>query len=471
MNQFIALGILLLSMTFEFVRTLSPKIPGVFSYFVDLVIAAIAVLVVIRIIALRSWILIPAKYIFVFFGFVYVCVAGVILNDVSGDTTIAGTRVFLRNVPIFLLPFAFDYDSTERRRHLALLSAVMVLQIPITIWQRFVEFEGYITGDGVVGTFASSSALAVLTSVGVIFAVVSYLNGRMRLRTTLLLSLAMIIPTSLAETKVTPILLIIGGGAVLWVMRRRITLRNFVTIVLLGTIGLGLFVSMYALLYSREDGAGYFEVMTDPRYTYTYMGAELEPLEIPRRTRDDIVGQHNPTASKGQVPQQIGRADGMIMPFKLLLHHAPMHLALGLGIGNISTDFGSGGDYWEYHDNLEATGTTISHLLWETGICGLLLFVLFLSFVTYDCLKASKTEGDIAEMGAAMFATSSIVWVCLAYTSLFFAPEIMTPFCYLSGLVIATLRRKQIQDYERQQQSQTLSQFPKLMASDHLTVN
>ncbi len=469
MRNFILLAVIFVAMTIDSVRMVYPDAPRQVGYISDAVIAVMSIFLISRIIADKSWSLIPARYILVFLGFVYVCVAGVVLNGVSGDTVFAGVRVYFRYVPMFLLPFAFDYSDREWTFHLKFILLILLVQIPVTLYQRVVQFEAIFTGDVIGGTYGSSTTIAILSSIGVLFLLTWYLHGRLSAGKTALFSLALLIPPGLAETKVTPILLLLGGLAIVWNMRKSLSAKRIVFIGILGLAGISIFSGLYSYLYSRSDGSGYFDIMVDPDRNYHYTDVETPKLELPRKTRTDLIARSNEYEPVGEEEEgRLGRIDSIRMPFEALLPDEPLYFALGLGIGNVTSDFGSGGAYKDLHLAFSVTQTTINHLIWETGITGCLLFIAFLFMLTRDCLRASPiARSDDALLASAMWATCATMWFCLAYTSLWYKPELMVPFIYFAGLIVANTSRAHARQFDERRIPPELTTVPGRIVTNH----
>ncbi len=107
--------------------------------------------------------LVPLRYWLVFLGFLYIVVCGSILNALSPDVAFAGIRFYFKYVPLFLLPFAFDYSEKDVKRLFTLVMILAFIQIPLAVRQRFFMFADKLSGDVVTGTTASSGGLAVLS--------------------------------------------------------------------------------------------------------------------------------------------------------------------------------------------------------------------------------------------------------------------------------------------------------------------
>jgi len=435
------LVVLVLSMSVEFIFVLMPFAPPRLSLLLDAFIGVIAVVVFVKILAERSWGLIPAKYLLLLLAFTYVCIAGLVINAVSAETAFAGTRYFFRYVPVFLLPFAFKLEERDQKIILGVFVIIALAQLPVSIWQRFFLYSDLVTGDEVRGTYGSSASIAVNACIGLVFALTFYIRGAIGVFKTVLIALALLVPPSLAETKVTPILMGVGLLVLIWQFRKQLTPGKMLLVSIASTAGIALFVVTYSLMYSPEEDMGYFDVMTDERYSYQYEKTEAPKLELNDTERADVIGKYDPSAAllQGRPP---GRIDSVLIPFQALWPDEPLALLLGLGIGNVSSNLGEGGAYFFLHERMSGAGTTISHLIWETGVIGCILYLMFLFAVVADCLKSRHdSEGFTTIIAMSLVPVSAIMGLTLIYTNTFFRPDIMLPYLFMMALVIADRRR------------------------------
>jgi hypothetical protein len=424
----------------NFVTRRFPDLPSLVSYVPDAVIAIAALFVVAGLIGTRNWTRIPLKYLLVFAMFCYVVMMGLLLNGVSGDTAFAGIRTYFKYVPVFLIPFAFSFSDASIRNHLIVLVLVMFAQVPVTIWQRFVEFRSLATGDFISGTLTSTSSIAILAVFAILTTLVFYIDKRIRLSAAFVLAILFLLPAAIAETKVTPVLLALGGAAVLLVRWRQLGTRLIMQSVVVGSVLLGVFMLVHNALYSDRFGRTYVQQMTDSSVildSYNLTGVRAKPFKVIREGRYDIVG-HTSALESGE-ERLVGRFDSIRLPVIALLPEEQLRLLVGLGIGNVSTTFGSGGDYLNVKNELGGTSTTLAMLIWETGMLGTLLFVTFLVFVTLDARRLASSEGLSGSLGAAMVGVGLAVIVCLAYANLFHLHEVLILFSYFGGLVVSRL--------------------------------
>src|SRR5262249_42551438 len=138
------------------------------------------------------------------------------------------------------------------------------LQIPTSFRQRFFEYAHLETGDIVTGTFAEggSGTLSIFLVSMITVVIALYLGKKISPVPTLTLSVLLLLPTTINETKATPIFLLIAGSGLAYAKRRQINTKQL-AVVALATVLMGtLFVWMYDQLYAYQ-GEGYVELMTN----------------------------------------------------------------------------------------------------------------------------------------------------------------------------------------------------------------
>ena len=413
-----------------------PQLPPRVQYVPELLIGLCGAICLARLVALRRFGLVPLRYWVVFFVFTYVVVSSAIVNHVAPDVTFAGIRFYFRYVPLFLLPFAFDYDERDVRRLGILLVVLALIQVPVAFKQRFIEYVAAVdrSGDAISGTLSLSNSLS-LFSVGMITMTAAfYIARRMGVLLASALGLLFLLPATLNETKVTPIAVGIGVIAVLVARRRHVKPRQVVVVSLTGVLLLGLFVGIYDRLYSSAGVPGYVQFMTSKEQVldnYSVRGVKAKKLHLNE--------QNKLVAKPVRLTEQakwIGRFDGVRMPFDVLLEQDLSRFLLGLGIGSVSSDFGSGGRYRYLNHELDATGTTITQLLWETGLLGGILGVALVFLFVRDAWARSRSEDDMGNFAAGWFGTTCVVLCTLPYANYVGIPEVTCLIAFFSGVVV-----------------------------------
>jgi hypothetical protein len=134
----------------------------------------------------------------------------------------------------------------------------------------------------------------------------------------------------------------------------------------------------------------------------------------------------------------------MLLAFRTLSEDVTK-LWFGLGIGNVARSFSDRfeGEYTERYDHMMPHVTTVSFLVWETGVVGLLLVIVGCFLVFQDaraCSRADTVEGAFALGWAAVVA---VYVVSLAYRNLITPTVFGYLFWYFSGWVAAMRLRSQ----------------------------
>jgi hypothetical protein len=182
--------------------------------------------------------------------------------------------------------------------------------------------------------------------------------------------------------------------------------------------------------------------MTSRQYildNYNLKGITANAMSIGREENKALLGI--PEKLKEE-PVRVGRFDSVYLPFAALFPQELSHLLFGLGIGNVDSDFRSGGAYQRIKYDLGGSQTTLSMLIWETGLLGTLAFSLFLTMVFFDAYAVARANSDFPGFGAGFASVAVIFVVCLLYTNLFHAKEITILYMYFAGFIVA-LRTKQ----------------------------
>ena len=430
----------------NFLQQEIPSLPTRIQYVPDAVIAGLTAIVIARLIVMRGLAIVPLRYWLVFLAFVYVVASGTILNGVSPDVTFAGIRFYFKYVPLFLLPFAYEYSEKDIRRLYLLLGAFALIQIPVAFRQRFVTFTDVYTagtGDVITGTLSLSTSLSVFLVGAIVIMAAFYLDKRITLKAAIPLALLFLLPATINETKATPLALGVGALAVLFARRKAINARQLAFVSVAGCLMLSLFVVVYDQMYASKlaGASGIMDFMSDKERLdgYAFKGLEADRFAL-SRGNDKMVAEPYRLIDQNT---WIGKFDSLKMPFDVLPTRDGTRLAFGLGIGSVSSNFGSGGQYTYLKDELGATMTTTTQLIWETGLLGAFLGFALLLLVARDSLSLSRAAAPWGTVAAGWFGASAIVLATLVYTNYIVLPEITCLVAFFSGLVVAKLRSQQ----------------------------
>jgi len=321
------------------------------------------------------------------------------------------------------LPIPKPNANQQLRNQLKLILALLLFQLPLTLYQRFTLFEGVNSGDQIVGTLNISSILSIclISGVAVLFA----FNLRKRISNIYFITLCaiLLIPTTLNETKGSLILLpiAIGVPTLLWIrLGKKITV--LVPATLLGLVFVGAFIALYNQSLGQTRDRSITEFVSSGDYSsYLYKGADEHGLTV------DTVN--------------IGKVDSYVLAIENLSSDVT-RMAFGLGIGNVSQGFSKAlqGDYNKYALFAPQT-TALSYLLWETGIIGLLLLLMGCSIVLNDACHMARNDTLIGVFALGWAAVVVIYIVSLSYKNIIPVNVIGYLFWYFSGYIAAARYR------------------------------
>jgi hypothetical protein len=323
-------------------------------------------------------------------------------------------------MPFFFLPIVYKFSDDEIMTHLKILLFFSLIQFPLTIFQRFFLFRGYVTGDYVTGTLATSSILSICQICCITILTAFYIKKKIKAFPFFLFALMLFIPTALNETKGTMVLFPIAITITILCSKGAIiNLKKISLIFTTGLLILLIFIPLYGYLYSgRADVVNFFKGhghKTSSFEGYLYRG--LSEHEIGER--------------------ELGRLDAFFFPFKKLADE-PFKLFIGLGMGNVNE---SGvrlfmGEYTEY-DKYGANMISAASLIWETGIIGLFLHLVFLWLVMKDAMALRSDDGLTGCLALGWVAIPIMLGLSFFYKNIFHLKVIAYLFWYISGLIAA----------------------------------
>lgn len=419
-------------------------IPRQITWFPEL-LSGFVLLVVIAHAALKKSIVIHPKYVLLFAIFLLHLLAGAILNSVEPGTVFAGIRYYFKFAPFFLLPAVYNYSNEEMNGQLKFLLALALIQFPVVIFQKFImddPLHDTIHPDYVSGTLGVSSILSIYLVSVISILLGFYIRQKIRFAHFFVLTLFLFIPTTLNETKGTIILLPISILVIVLIARvLRENARRVIPIVATLPILFGSYLLVYNTYFAVEGGSqerGLIKFYTDPergvkRYLYTGDAEALDPEAILRRGKTVVGEKTEREVGAGR----IRRIDAAILPFRVLSSE-PSKLLLGLGIGNVSESF-IGNFSGEYTDirAMNASNIELAIMVWEIGIIGLLIFLLFFYFVYRDAKNLSGRNTLAGTIATGWTGIVVILVLSLAYKNIMVFNVVGYLFWYFSGYVAA----------------------------------
>jgi amino acid transporter len=85
----------------------------------------------------------------------------------------------------------------------------------------------------------------------------------------------------------------------------------------------------------------------------------------------------------------------------------------------------------------DAAGSALSYLLWEIGILGVFLYLVFFYFIYRDARLLTKTNSFVGALALGWTGIVAIFILTLPFKNIFYFESICTLFWYLSGYIAA----------------------------------
>jgi hypothetical protein len=375
-------------------------------------------------------------------------VSGAILNAVLPGTLLSGVRTFFRFAPFFLMPLIVQWSPRTLRWQLYTLGFLALVQLPVTLVQQFVLD---LPPDRVSGTVAISSVLSMYLIGTLCFVFAKYLYGSLGAVSTAIAALLLFIPTTLNETKGTLILLPI---AITTIVLASGSIRRNPTRVL-GSVSavFGLLLT-FGLVYNaifpeRAAGGallGFFigDDQGQDAVSYLYSGDEIL-VDVERLiggSGEHVVGERSPLAG---AEGRVRRFDSIVLPIRTLSDDFPT-LFLGLGAGNVSgsTIASFSGPYAGIRA-LTPAQPGITGILWELGLLGAAVFIVFPLLVMRDAWLLARSETPLKVFGAAWAGICAMVLLAFAYKNVLDFQVLAVMFMYWSGFVATQAHQVRLQ--------------------------
>lgn len=383
---------------------------------------SLTVMVVVAVLIARGHeVAMPYRYALWIVTFLILVVGWALLNGVAAGTLIVGLRSYLKYLPFFLLPMVYQFAPVQMRRQFLLLLALSVIQLPVALYQRFVAYADLNTGDVIGGTLGAhtSGVLSVYLCCAIALTVAFYVKGRIRLRLLLPMLAILATPTMLNETKVTLLLLpaALLGPVILGGKTGR-DLRKSLALSVCGVMLILAFVQVYDVLKGNEQSS-IVEFFTDEKKVQQYLYKGGDP----------------------RLMDTIGRMDAII--------HAVTHLRrdgnflLGVGAGNASPSFSEKliGEYYKKYQYLTPTKTSMSKVLWELGVVGVIVFGAFFAMVAMDSYRLARRDDFIGAFGLGWVLVTGFVAMSFVYFKTIDTNLVVYLYWYFSGHIVAETYR------------------------------
>jgi hypothetical protein len=368
--------------------------------------------------------LVAPKYWLLFAALAAVIICGIVNSGTGSGSIITGMRFYFRALPMFFLPAVLRVTDAQLKTQLKWLLGLALLQLPIAGYQRWIIYSaGRYSGDDVRGTLLDSGILSMYLISAALVLVGLLLKRRIgKLKFTILFFL-MLLPTTINETKVTVIFLPLGLLVTLIAGADPGKRLRYAGLTLIALIGFGaIFVPVYDML---EEHNHYKIKLVD---FFTNEQALSKYLTTQGRNRGTGIGG----------TKLSGRGDAITVPIAYLAHD-PVHLAFGLGFGNVSpSNLGKnfeGAYYRLFHSVLVSS---FPYFVLELGLFGLILISLMYWMIFADTLVVARRDpGLVGALAAGWTGIIAIFFLGITYNVFYQFPSLAYLYWYFGGLICA----------------------------------
>jgi len=368
--------------------------------------------------------LVSPKYWFVFGAMGVVILCGIINNNPGAGPLISGMRFCFRSAPLFFLAAVLPIDDVHLARQFKLLLGLAFIQLPLTIYQRWViVYEERFSGDDVRGTLMDSGILSMFLICAVLVLTGLLMKRRIGKLTYLVLFLLLLFPTTINETKVTVIFLPLG---------------LFVTTIVGAEPGKRLRNAGVALAALMVFGSLFV-----PIYDHFEQGNPYKIEIVDFFTNEQALSQYVVSNSKGEGAgiggtKHAHRGEAIRVAIRYLAKD-PVTLAFGLGLGNVSpsnTGKNFEGTYYALFQNILVISFT--YFLLEFGVLGVALIGVLSWMVFSDSVAVAREDDTLTgALAAGWMGVTAVFALAMVYNQFHFYTSVTFLYWYFSGVVCA----------------------------------
>ncbi|HEV7441622.1 MAG TPA: hypothetical protein VGO18_03445 [Steroidobacteraceae bacterium] len=391
------------------------------------VFSLIAVIVILMRGVRYGFTFVAPKYWFVFGLLSVIILCGILTNDVGSGPTLAGMRSYLRAIPLFLLPAVYPFTDKQLQQQIKLILAIALIQIPITVYQRYVIYSAQrFSGDDVRGTLVDSGVLSIFLICCTLLAVGFMMKNRVNKWHFVILFFALLFPTMIDETKATVLLL--PAGLLTTIAAGSPAGKRLKVL----AAGAGLLVAFAAILIPVYDAMEVYSPYKGNRHIEDFFTNQQEMDKYMNSTHVGV-GTSAP----------VRRGDALKVPMQYLSRD-PVHLAFGLGLGNASTsNLGQAfsGNYAGLFKSFVILSVTVFIL--EVGLLGTALVFLLYWLVFRDAIAVARSDsGLVGSMAVGWIGVVVVITLATFYSAIHLFASLSYMFWYFSGIIAA--RRMQL---------------------------
>lgn len=305
----------------------------------------------------------------------------ILINGTPLLEALIGLRNYLYIWSIAFVVAAGALDPKQLRQTLLMVLAIVVLQAPFTVQQHFVAFGQTGNWDAVVGSFGGnpdgggggSGEMVMFLCFGLAYAASLWKVGEIRASTALLVVLAAIVATMLAETKAFFVFAPAALGVVMLSDLRRRPGLTLLMFSLTAALLAGTF-----LFYKSQ----YFDD-TQAAHRDATVGEYLDYAVSADSKTTQMINAHTGEVSRLGAPLVWFREAGIGGPHGWVVGYGPR-------ASNVSGLTGPGEAARHFAFNL--TTSTITTVLWDLGVLGLILFASLIVLAAASAWRLSRDE-------------------------------------------------------------------------------
>jgi hypothetical protein len=298
--------------------------------------------------------------------------------------------------------------------------------------------------DLLAGTMVIGSIMSIFLVCTIVILTAFYFYGRISLKNFLVLIFFLFLPTTLNESKATIVLLVLG----LLVVMSSNQLKG--AHIAFGISAISIMLLMFVAIYSIEfgshgatSGRGLYSFFADPDtgikwYLYSGDSEKIDADNLLQPNSNIIGAMSSLEEEKFDDNEYRGRRlDALILPIRTLSKD-PLKLLMGLGIGNTSTSISDkfSGKY-SFIGGSNVAKAALSPLLWEIGVMGVLLYLIFFYFIYKDARYLSQKKDFMGAFALGWSGVVVILIITLPYKNVFLFENLCALFWYFSGHIAA----------------------------------
>ena len=341
-----------------------------------------------------------------FIGFQFV-VSIAIGNDIT--VLISGVRYYFSFLPILLIGYIYGVKGLDLGREFKWLLFLVVIQIPISIWQFFVAKAlilgtGQLFFDAIAGTMGgfAPNLMSMVTGIGIIYFLIRYIDERKV--SFALMTMLLIIPSVISESKGMYIVLIVIS----------------VYLIRVSKLNLSRVIGMAAIIIILTFG-----------YIIAYQSLDFGTSQAKGFELSFILDYVTTDSGRGR----LSRVASIVYAINIIISEQSPLFGMGIGSAN-SNPIGPNPPYNDFYN----VRHSIDVLITEMGVIGIIILIYFM-FKVYKTamkmvVKLPKDEIFKIRMAKLTAGLVLILSVGVLWEDILFRVQFMYPFGLLAGYIL-----------------------------------